>query len=712
VRRVGPYELQDVLGQGGMGTVFRARHVELGVVRALKVLLARRGASGEQAAARFARETEALAHVRHPNVVSIHESGVDPQDGSPWFAMDLVQGEPLEAVIARGPLGLERALELLVGVCRGVDALHERGVVHRDLKPQNVIVAADGRPVVIDLGLAVAPERDERLTKTGTLVGTPRYMAPEQVEGRGVSPRTDVHALGLLLYEVVTGEVALGDGSTSVHQVVGAILGRHRPVPSDRAPDLPVRLDHVCARARARDPARRYARAGELALALEEVRARPGPSRRARRRRSGAVFGALSVVALAVIAAAVVGARRTPAADVAEVTTEVAPSAQQARLEREDVAARRELEQVRRARPPAKQAEAAAAWLAKWPEHAGVLEARALRRIAQRGQALQVFDHEARGPAFGAFVGDDGRQVLTTAQDRTLRLWSLDDGERWVEARRWDTGGGVHTFARSADRLRVAASVDSGLVRHLEPLTPSSRVHDLVFMPELTVLAFGPSGEVLAGALRDPRDGLHRVRLIDRPGKRMTEELGGTRSQARALAFTRSGLLLVACGEPFRGKPPFETEHSLVAWDVATGEERWRLASWAEMACLTVSPDERLVAAGASSGQVHLVDLAGPAAGHRQLVSGVRGEGLLQQEVAHADGVKVVAFSPDGARLYTVASDETAELRVWSVADGRELRAPVACPVPGTTLEVSPDGATVLLSTRAGRVELWSADVD
>ncbi|MBX3466924.1 MAG: serine/threonine protein kinase [Planctomycetes bacterium] len=275
--RVGPYELLDLLGQGGMGTVHRARHVELGAVRALKLLRPRAGADRAQAAARFAREVRALASVRHPNVVRLHEAGVRPEDGAPWFAMDLVEGEPLDRVLARGPLPLDRALELVIGVCRGVEALHAAGVVHRDLKPQNVIVAADGRPVVIDLGLALDPDEAERLTRTGALVGTPHYMAPEQLSGRGVSPRTDVHALGLLLYEVVTGEPALGADSSSVQQVIGAVLGRARPTPSTRDPTLPDDLDAVCRRAAALDPADRHADAGGLAAALEVLRARPGP---------------------------------------------------------------------------------------------------------------------------------------------------------------------------------------------------------------------------------------------------------------------------------------------------------------------------------------------------------------------------------------------------------------------------------------------------
>jgi serine/threonine protein kinase len=269
-QRVGPYVVQGVLGQGGMGTVLRARHEDLDVMRALKVLTSRQSPTG---AARFAREVAALASVRHPNVVGIHDSG--EVGGLPWYAMDLIEGEPLDRILERGgALPLDRALEVTIGICEGVEALHRAGVVHRDLKPQNVVITSDGRPVVLDLGLAIAPDRDQRLTKTGAMVGTPNYMAPEQLAAAPVSARTDVHALGLILFELVTGRVALVGGS--VHDLMGKILSDERPRASELLPDLPVALDRVLARAMAREVAERHASAAELAAELAALRAAAG----------------------------------------------------------------------------------------------------------------------------------------------------------------------------------------------------------------------------------------------------------------------------------------------------------------------------------------------------------------------------------------------------------------------------------------------------
>jgi len=289
--RFGPYLVADVLGRGGMGVVYRARHEGLGVERAVKVL---GGRPDERAVTRFAREVHALAQVRHPNVVTIHEAGAD--GGARWYAMDLVRGRPLPAVLADGPLELEAALELARALAAGVGALHAAGIVHRDLKPDNVVVAADGRPVLLDLGLALAPDRDERLTRTGALAGTLAYMSPEQLEGaRELTPASDVYALGLILRELLTGS-APGRDSSQVVAFVERRLAGAPPPPSRLAPSAPAAVDAVYARATARSPAGRYRDGAALAQALADLGAGGPPTRRGPR---SAALGALAVGALA-----------------------------------------------------------------------------------------------------------------------------------------------------------------------------------------------------------------------------------------------------------------------------------------------------------------------------------------------------------------------------------------------------------------------------
>ena len=253
-----------------MAAVYRARHAELDVVRAVKLVTTRDPAS----LLRFSREAARLAELRHPNVVAIHEVGTDPAGGA-WFAMDLLEGETLAELLTRGRLSVDRALDVVIQAARGVDALHAAGVVHRDLKPQNILVERGGRVVVLDLGLALAPERDERLTTTGAVVGTVLYLAPEQLNG-AVSPAVDVHALGLVLHEALTGEVAAPVGDAGPLAALAWIANGVRRPPSALVPTLPAALDAVVLRAVAIDPAARFPRSAAPGVKTQR---RASPSR-------------------------------------------------------------------------------------------------------------------------------------------------------------------------------------------------------------------------------------------------------------------------------------------------------------------------------------------------------------------------------------------------------------------------------------------------
>lgn len=724
MQRVGPYELLSILGQGGMGTVHEARHVELGAVRAVKLLLVKRGgtpADVGRVEARFAREAQALANVRHANVVAIHDSGV--HQGAPWFAMDLVEGEPLDELLERGPLPLAQALDLMIGVSRGVDALHAAGVVHRDLKPGNIIVTTAGAPVVIDLGLAIAPERDERLTMTGALVGTPNYMAPEQIEGRNVAPRTDVHALGLILYEVLTGAVALGEGHTSVHHVVGAVIAGERPVPSDKDPELPVSLDRVCLRAMARDPARRFERAGELADALEAVKASPGTRRRTARARVRALvgLGTLVTVGLGVTAALLPGGGSTSTATTGTGSVTSTTSETSRDAPKDDLAAR-ELGVVRRARQPERRRELAEAWLAKHgATHASAPEAQAIVRRSFREAPVARLDHGGVGLTLGAFMGDGGL-AFTAGADATVREWRPDAKGEWRETRRLAAGGAVITLGRSRERKRLVLSVKGGQVWRVKALEPTEGLSQLPNLRDLTAICVSPDAVWVGMAQGVKEMGRHLVDVVELEAtpQRVRYGTAGARSPFHALAITSRCVLLGAIGVPFTdGNERLDVPRALMCWDGTTGAERWRIDKLAEVSCLAVSNDERLVAAGTSAGEVFIVDvMVGPEGPQRELkgAGAERSRGGLSAHGAHQGGVKALAFSDDDARLYTVADRADGlpggELRVWSVADGRELRDEVACSAPGATLDVSPDGELLLLSTRDGRVEVWSAAVD
>ncbi len=295
------FELLGALGEGATAVVHRARDATLGRVVALKVL--RAGKLTEILRERFRREARAAAGLAHPNVVAVYDA--DAEADPPWIAMELVDGRPLSEADPGARLAL------LEKAARGVAAAHAAGIVHRDLKPANILVTADGVPKVGDFGLAHVLDTRSELTRTGTTLGTPLYMAPEQVEGRpeAISPRTDVYALGAILYEILAGRPPItGESLAELYR---------RIVREDPAP-LTGDAGRVALKALDKDPARRYADAGEFADDLrrhlngEPVLARPlgATGRFVRRNRRALLAGAAVAAAVAAVAALILNLRR------------------------------------------------------------------------------------------------------------------------------------------------------------------------------------------------------------------------------------------------------------------------------------------------------------------------------------------------------------------------------------------------------------------
>src|SRR5262245_64271428 len=256
------YEVESVLGRGGMGVVYRARHLRLGRLVALKMALAGSSA-GLHERERFQREAEAVAALRHVNVVQIYD--VSDWAGRPYFTMELIEGGSLAQRLAGAPQPAHQAAALLATLAEAVHAAHQEGIVHRDLKPANILFTPDGTPKITDFGLARRLDADERLTLSGAVIGTPGYAAPEQARGdRGaVGPRTDVYALGAILYECLTGRPPFraGTAAATLQQVVA-----DEPVAPRRLnPSVPRDVETVCLKCLHKEPRQRYASAAELA---------------------------------------------------------------------------------------------------------------------------------------------------------------------------------------------------------------------------------------------------------------------------------------------------------------------------------------------------------------------------------------------------------------------------------------------------------------
>ena len=305
------YEVQAVLGRGGMGIVYRAWHLRLHRPVALKMLLAGACATPPERQ-RFLREAEAAAGLQHPHIVQVHDVG--EHDGRAYFTMELVEGGSLAQKLAGTPQPAGKAAALLATLAEAVHVAHQRGIVHRDLKPDNVLLTADGTPKISDFGLARRLEGAAGLTLSGVPMGTPSYMAPEQAQGkpRAVGPGTDVYALGAILYELLTGRPPFrGETVTETLQQVIA----DEPVPPSRLnPKVPRDLETICLKCLHKEPERRYASARELADDLgrfvrgESVLARPVGVVESLRRcvwRRPAATGMLAAVVLLVATGAV-----------------------------------------------------------------------------------------------------------------------------------------------------------------------------------------------------------------------------------------------------------------------------------------------------------------------------------------------------------------------------------------------------------------------
>jgi serine/threonine-protein kinase len=299
----GRYRLDEPLGRGGMATVYLAHDEELRRPVAVK-LLAESLAGDTVFRERFLREARLAARLSHPNVVSVYDAG-EAEDGRPYIVMEYVPGRTLEGL---GPLPAGEAVALALQACRGLAHAHEQGLVHRDVKPQNLLLRDDGTLKVADFGIARAAEATA-LTQVGTVLGTAAYLSPEQALGETVTPATDVYALGAVLYELLTGRPpyeleSLAD--LAAKQQEGAIV----PV-AELAPEVPRRVEDTVMRALARNPAYRPASAEALAHELAPEQAEPPPTKvlpAARRNRTWVLLAAV-VVLVAVVLAVVLTTR-------------------------------------------------------------------------------------------------------------------------------------------------------------------------------------------------------------------------------------------------------------------------------------------------------------------------------------------------------------------------------------------------------------------
>ncbi len=272
--RIGPYEILGPLGAGGMGEVYRARDSRLGRDVAIKVLPEAFARDAERLR-RFETEARAVAALNHPNIVSVHDIGT--HDGAPYLVSECLEGHSLGQELSSGPVPLRRAVEYGTQVAQGLAAAHEKGIIHRDLKPENIFVTQDGRVKILDFGLAKLASPDvvsnegatveAQPTSAGAVLGTVGYMSPEQVKGEAADARSDIFALGAILYEMLSGQRAFRRDTSA--ETMTAILKEDPPeLSASRRTDSPA-VERIVRRCLEKKPLQRFQSARDLAFNLE-----------------------------------------------------------------------------------------------------------------------------------------------------------------------------------------------------------------------------------------------------------------------------------------------------------------------------------------------------------------------------------------------------------------------------------------------------------
>lgn len=700
------YEILGELGRGGMGVVYKARQLRLGRIVALKMIMAGVHASAKQRL-RFQAEAEAAARLQHAHIVQVYEIG--EQDGCPYISLEYIEGRNLYELLRAELPTPGKAAALTEQLARAVFFAHQRGIVHRDLKPGNILLTVEGVAKITDFGLAKRLDDDGPHTRTGDVLGTPSYMAPEQAAGKSkeVGPATDIYALGAILYEMLTGRPPFE--GTSTWDTVSLVLTAEPEPPAHRQPDVPRDLETICLKCLQKDPAKRYTDAHALAEDLcrfqngEPIKARPvGRLERsikwARRRpavaallaTSGALLLALLIGGWAT--AVSLSERNRSLLEVNEINLRALirlnVTSGSHHVEDEDLIG-------------------SLVWYARAlkledkDERQTVHRTRLATVLRQCPRLGQLWFHEdtVNGVAFSP----DGDWIVTCSDDRTARVWSARTGEpRYPplqhdhavvrarfspdggriltasfdhKARIWEAGSGklIATLTGHQGPVNdarfspngawvITASADAS-ARIWNAADGTSVAKPLMHDGEVVRASFDRRGQ---RALTASRDGTARIWSISAGAAALQAQIKHDGAVNDA-TFSPDGYRIATAG----------ADNVARIWSASTGEPLGApLRHQAEVLRVVFRSDGRRVATASA-------DLTG------QIWDSASGRAVTPA-LRHYSTVYSVSFSPDGTRIATASDDNST--RIWDANTGRPLLPPLPHNGAVTEVRFSPDG--------------------
>jgi WD40 repeat protein/tRNA A-37 threonylcarbamoyl transferase component Bud32 len=684
-RTLGRFRIERMIGRGGMGEVYLATDTTLDRQVALK-LLRPRSASDPRVRARFEREARITARLQHPAIASLYQLE-RAENGEPFYVMRLVPGRSLANAIDAATNVSERLALLphLLAVADAMSFAHGHQVIHRDLKPANVLIGEFGETVVVDWGLSKdltagadelatggisaqaansASESDQ--TVAGTVIGTPSYMSPEQAMGLAADARSDVYALGAILYEILAGAPPYRE-TTSKATIARVRSGPPMPL-IERAADAPAALRAIVEKAMARDPGARYPSAREVAEELRRFETGQLVSvhrytvgelvgRWVTRHRAAVAVGALAVAVLAATAASSVVAI-VRARDRAQAARAAAESQALTLLE----------EEGRQALLDGHPLEAAAllghAYASDQRPAIRVLLARAMGSF---DSIARTFDHCEGLAAFSP----DGRRVLTQ-MDLNSYLWDLQSGT--LLATLSPHTDGLWSGAFSPDGTQVALGGRDETISLWDAQSGASLA--TITSGPVTDLSFSPDGNLIATAGGD------HLRLWDAHSGKLVRELVGHTDWVPSAAFSPDGSRVLSGS----------ADHTARIWDLHTGATLLTLVGHTNGVWhASYSPDGTRVVTASADRTARVWDAA-------------TGQALLSLE-GHGGAVRDGEFSPDGQHLVTASLDGTA--RIWDAQTGRLLQILEADTDTVQAASFSPDGQWVLTGSWDGTAKLW-----